>query len=417
MNIYIKGVGTHNKGAELMALAIRDHYASIENHVQSGSSCGVRDKRVNLVVDISYGTYEDRTREGFSVRYDPRIVGAVSTPVFAMRSRVLRRLTRGVQTLRASLTFRMMPGGARSRFGVIPDDQIDVVLDASGFSYSDQWGVESLINAAKLAKRWKASGKRIILMPQAFGPFELPGAAAAVRSLVANCDLVYARDNRSLKYLKDVAGEHPHVKLAPDFTNLLTPSELDRRISMDILADDDFVVIVPNTRMLDKVDAKKAEKYIEHLRVLIRAVQQRRLSTVMMFFDPRDAHFATKVTPDKVLWEDNPRILKAIIGRARVVIGSRFHALVCALTQGVPAVGSGWSHKYEMLFGEYGCPECLLDVNDSLDRIDAILDYVLNDSSRARLVSTLVTKEGQIRQRVLEMWQEIDRVIFGEHIG
>src|SRR5690606_30076167 len=115
----------------------------------------------------------------------------------------------------------------------------------------------------------------------------------------------------------------------------------------------------------------------------------------------------------RVITEQNPRILKAIIGKARLVIGSRFHALVCALTQAVPAIASGWSHKYQALFEDYGCPQCLLDVFDPPERVRAALSYVLDEPNRANLIDTLKKREEEIRKRVHIMWQEIDNVIFG----
>ena len=50
---------------------------------------------------------------------------------------------------------------------------IDVIFDLSRFAYGDQWknNHKLLKNTANLYKKYK-DGSKIILMPQAFGPFQ-----------------------------------------------------------------------------------------------------------------------------------------------------------------------------------------------------------------------------------------------------
>lgn len=396
-----------------MALAIRDHYLGHGIHSVPDREASTQVPRIRLAVDMSYGTYEERAREEFLVRWESRAVSALGSRARKIGSRLRRLPARAAQTLQASLALRSMSAQVRERLGIVEDDDIDVVLDASGFRYSDQWGAEQLVRYANLVEEWKRRGKRIILMPQAFGPFELPGAASAARTLIKSSDLVFARDSQSLEYLVDVAGKQEHVRLAPDFTIQVAPSHLDEVRWSGLLAQDDIAVVVPNSRMLDKASAEKSRDYITHLDMLIRLARLRGLRTVMLFFDPNDAHFASKLAVDLVITERNPRILKAIIARARVLLGSRFHALVCALTQGVPAIGSGWSHKYEALFQEYACSTCLLDVQDPPERVEEALDYVLDEKSRSDLVAKLRKQEVEVRKRVQSMWRDIDNLVFG----
>lgn len=46
--------------------------------------------------------------------------------------------------------------------------------------------------------------------------------------------------------------------------------------------------------------------------------------------------------------------MKAVIGKTTCVIGSRFHALVAGLSQGIPCMALSWSHKYRELLKPFG---------------------------------------------------------------
>ena len=52
-------------------------------------------------------------------------------------------------------------------YGVVLDKEVDVVIDAAGFAYSDQWGEDPCAELAQSTRRWKKNGTRVILLPQA----------------------------------------------------------------------------------------------------------------------------------------------------------------------------------------------------------------------------------------------------------
>lgn len=53
-----------------------------------------------------------------------------------------------------------MPTGIREQYGIVLDKEINVVLDAAGFAYSDQWGPDLSEELARSSKRWKKQGSR-----------------------------------------------------------------------------------------------------------------------------------------------------------------------------------------------------------------------------------------------------------------
>ena len=53
-----------------------------------------------------------------------------------------------------------------------------------------------------------------------------------------------------------------------------------------------------------------------------------------------------------------------MIGECDLMLGSRFHALIAALSSGVPSVAIGWAHKYPELLGVFGMERLVVDHDD-----------------------------------------------------
>jgi hypothetical protein len=67
---------------------------------------------------------------------------------------------------------KLAPAKLREMYGLVLDRDVDVVIDAAGFSYSDQWGDRNSLELAHSAQRWRKNGTKVILMPQASGLFQ-----------------------------------------------------------------------------------------------------------------------------------------------------------------------------------------------------------------------------------------------------
>ena len=305
-----------------------------------------------------------------------------------------------------------IPKKIREMYGIITDNEVDVVIDAAGFAYSDQIGKFSCWELANAFKRLKKKGAKTIILPQAFGPFESKYNKTAIRTAVYNADIVFARDDVSYEYLVNVVGERKNVRVAPDFTNLIkgvVPSEFDK--------DTNKFCIVPNYRMVDKTKEGDSEAYLPFMiEVTQYAYSRGQRPFILVHEGDSDLRLAEKIrdavsSDIQIIREDDPLKIKGILSLSTATVGSRFHGLVSALSQGVPALATGWSHKYQKLFDDYGFTDGVLSVHMSKKELHNAMETVIDESCRGALVKKLTINGEIIKMQAEDMWCQVIDVI------
>jgi colanic acid/amylovoran biosynthesis protein len=294
--------------------------------------------------------------------------------------------------------------------GIVREAEVDAVLDASGFAFGDQHPLGRTLQFAEQVGRWAAAGKPVVLLPQALGPFESPEHAEGFRRIAAAAGLVFARDTTSLKAAQQVCNDPAKLSLAPDFTNLLKPR-------LSVASDDSRrACIVPNQRMLEYAkDEREQTAYLSLLVVAVRELRVLGLEPVALQHGDDDSELIKCLQesvegglPVQVL--HSPFEIKRFIGECHVLIGSRFHALVSALSQGVPALATSWSHKYEELFADYGLPEVVLDANVSREALRDRLEKLVGEN-RKSVVELIRRRALELERQTQDMWRAVDQVL------
>lgn len=371
----IRRAGFRNQGAELMLRAavrrLRDRYV------------GAR-----VVVEPNHeATFEER-----------------------MSLAVFQKLVLRVKGVDLSGLAEWVPGRLRAKYGLITDRELDAVFDASGFSYSDQWGIHGVKAAKELAtscRRWKKQGTRIFLLPQAFGPFKNPDLRSAMRTVLECADLVFARDQQSFDQLAELGSGSNALRLAPDFTAELAHA------SKATTAPREGFFIIPNARMVDSEGGVAPELYLDFIvRVAEYAHQCEQHPFFLIHEGEGDRRLAEAVAqqvpfPLEIVEEDNALRSKAVIGASRAGLSSRFHGLVSALAQAVPALGTGWSHKYRALFGAYGFEEGLLAPSCTDAELRRVMDDLFDQSHYEKVVGRLQERGKALQGETDRMWDEI----------
>lgn len=305
----------------------------------------------------------------------------------------------------------LVPAKLRRRYGLVLDREVDVIIDAAGFAYSDQWGRARSLELARTTRRWRRQGTKVILMPQAFGPYTDPVIRSAIQKSVDNADLVCPRDSTSYRYLTSVTGERHYIRQYPDFTNLIegiAPEEAD--------SEDRGVAIVPNYRMIDMTDAATSNSYV---RFMIRCakylVELNAQPYVLVHESIDDKRLADQISAAcggiPVVKEDDPLKIKGILGASAAVVASRFHALVSALSQGVPSLATGWSHKYKELFDDYSFPEGVLLITEDFSNARAMLEKLVDNDTNQAISAQLLQRSEKLKALSEAMWVDVQSVI------
>ena len=113
------------------------------------------------------------------------------------------------------------------------------------------------------------------------------------------------------------------------------------------------------------------------------------------FFLVHSSHGDPEVIKEVRLLDESVRVItpsngleaKKIINDCIGIIAGRYHAIVSALSQGVPAVAHSWSHKYGALLGDFAVSEGLADPMDAEGSV-LLLDSLINDSEYASLINS-----------------------------
>lgn len=379
--VEIKGVQFRNKGAYLMLLASLEGLKGIAQPVELVLSPGP-----NL-------PYVERARLGAWQKLSFRRGGLDLTPMIGKLPAAVQRLFH--------------------RYGMVSEQQVDLVLEASGFAYGEQWPLRFLQNTAKEVIRFAKAGKPFVFMPQAFGPFKTEDSKAAMRDIIQHARLIFVRDPVSLQHLQSCTPDLPDsVVLTPDFTISLSPRANDE---IPVISGP-YAALIPNNKVVSKFNHAGAEQlrtdYIAAFAAAAHKISAQGIQCVLVNHEGwEDAELCQQIaakSPCQIVQIEDPLAVKAFIGNAELAISSRFHGAVNALSQGVPCIATSWSHKYHAMMSDFGMADyCVADLSEQnlLITLQQLLDH------KATLVTELNKRAAALKQQNTAMWQKLYQVI------
>ena len=381
MIIHLNGTNFANKGAELMMCAVIDQV-----HQWSGTH--------QIAAKIGKGSFQERNKVGLYhlVDLSPQIpFGHFFNEVTNYTPQFVKKISH-----------------------IVGNKDVQVVLDASGFAYSDQQEVGKIENIFRKHNFWKNRGVKYVFLPQAFGPFDDPRLRQLFSEVVSFAEVVFARDKQSYQYLLDLRADQANIRMAPDFTNLLEVKPIPF-----VYSGKKSVCIIPNFRMVDKTDKDTSEAY---WRFLVKSIDfllsHNGLQPFWLLHSSgadKDHELAVSINAETqqsipIVAESSPLAIKSIVGQSYAVISARYHGLISALCQGIPTLTTSWSHKYEYLLDDYKSSDYLVDLSQEKTWQDQLLMLIDSDVNAQHRESLLISAQHQ-RALSHEMWAQVRQIL------
>lgn len=320
----------------------------------------------------------------------------------------------------ANAALDLIPSRIKNPIGLVTDKDIAAIVDISGFALGDSWGPDYPEAFAKRCINWKSQKKKIILLPQAFGPFSTDRIRKAMRLIVENVDLLFARDIDSYNYLIDVVPTSlvSRIRNCNDITIGYTIDSKNKHVPLG-------TAIVPNTRVYHGKDKAIESAYFTYLSQAIHWLIVNNFKVDILCHDRADLVLANRLAQatqhsTAIISEEDPVQLKLRISRYQFIIGSRYHSLVAALSQNVPCIAIGWSHKYNRLLEDYGLGQWVFSIEKGSQDIPSVNDTLsawiefIDNSNPSEL---LAYKNRSFKDNILKMWQDVRLTISNQSAG
>lgn len=296
--------------------------------------------------------------------------------------------------------------------------QADVVIDLFGICFCDKFDKakyyppKAAINAiGKFAPLFvaKSFGVRTAKNTCSFGPMRYPlnskAAHFASRWLF---DVILCREEQSRKALAEDAKVKREIHLSPDVANLMRYQRHE--------TDMPRIGISTSHQIIKQWDS--SESYIDCIVKLCQHIDREYHFPIVLIpneYNPEHSGndwdvsneikgvLKTRGTDVEVLdvFQMNSTEIKNVIASCEVVVASRYHSCVAALSSGVPTLVIGWHYKYDELLEWYGQGEWIISNKDcNSDRLIERFDSFWNQRGESgRIIREQYPK---VRKAVVE---------------
>jgi polysaccharide pyruvyl transferase WcaK-like protein len=264
----------------------------------------------------------------------------------------------------------------------------DVALDTrGGDSFADIYGLERLSAMSAVAEFIREMHVPHVMTPQTIGPFQSPRGRLVGRLSLRRATTVMARDSASADYARSLG--RPVDVLATDVVFALPVPEVAR--TRDILFNVSGLLWQSNPH----VDSTAYRDIVLRLARALTA-SGRRVSLLAHVLDsdlpdndvPALRELVKELDDDlELIIPSSLSDVREVIAGSELVIGSRMHACLNALSVGVPAVPLAYSRKFEPLLSDLNWSHTV-DLRRGVDQVEQVLRLIDGDL-RAGVAETL----------------------------
>lgn len=295
-----------------------------------------------------------------------------------------------------------------------------------GDSFSDIYGLMGFLIGTIPMIIVLLLNKRLVLLPQTYGPYKNAVTAALSSVLIKRSEFVFSRDLRCIQEIKESIKIN-NVKFCPDVAFMLDPIKPGNTNNVQIIENADSEVIGFNINGLMfnggytrsnmfnlKVDYKKLclqiiNMFISQNKKII-LIPHTYGDVTSVNSDPSACEQLIKEVNSEMVFmltdEYNQSELKYIIGKCNFFMGSRMHSCIAALSQNVPTIGLAYSKKFLGVFESIGAGEFVVDCRSMSD--DLILQKVYsNYEKRVDMSKILSIRNENIKNEILSSFESV----------
>lgn len=277
-------------------------------------------------------------------------------------------------------------------FGFRPSSAFNMLYHLFAFSYP-----------MMLARRM---GTPYILFAQSFGPFPSRLSRIWVRKLVNHSDGAWCRESLSAKLLAQIGANEARLKVIPDAAWGISQAENGplSNIPLRGLASGEYIVLSLRSLVPAGFPEEVERRYIDSFCSAIQwAVTSRKLTVLLVAhtlgpIEDEDDRTITRAVYQALPPEDaekvvlceldlSPQQLCTLYGHAKLVVATRFHAVLLALRGGSPVLAIPYfGVKTQGALSDLGLSSSLMDARDvAPDSLRMRIETLLHTAPAARL--------------------------------
>jgi len=310
--------------------------------------------------------------------------------------------------------------------------ETDLTVDITGGdSFSDLYGMRRFL--LDFLCKWLviAFRKKLVLLPQTYGPYKRWLTRALAKYILNHATTVYSRDRSSVEFVKDMLetqDSEDKIKFLPDVAFVLDahrPNGAEIRSIEEIRAENTVVVGLNISGLLfhggytqDNMFGLRTD-YQQLIHEIIDLLLKYDKVVVLLIphvFPPRGLEvesdpiacsrvykLISRKYVNRIVQVDsvyNHNEIKHIIGLCDFFIGSRMHACIAALSQGIPTIGLAYSKKFAGVFETVDAEQFVVDLRYT-EAEEALTMIVKNFEQRNIIAGRLKATIPKIQQQIL----------------
>lgn len=278
---------------------------------------------------------------------------------------------------------------------------LDIICNAyahfditGGDSFSDIYGFSRFTKDALVKAVLLSTGRRFILLPQTYGPFNSATTRSVARYILKRATTIATRDQLSFDYVQELTRESREVSLCPDIAFTLEsrkPSgyaenfkESDGSPNVGINVSgllynggytgrNEFDISLDYRELINEI----VQLFVSRYGCSILLVPHVITENLHVENDLMAAESIVRKLPNKLKGQVSivaPETgspfydqceIKYIIGECDFFLGSRMHATIAALSQLIPTVGLAYSRKFAGVYRTIGVEDCVVDLRQN----------------------------------------------------